>query len=215
MMDDASEPSRGWVGALRRFLGTPAAPAEHCEICNAMLDHEHPHLIEPETRRLLCACPGCAILFASREARRFRRVSDKVMRLRDFTLSEAHWDAFLIPINMAFFFRSSAQGRVVAMYPGPAGSIESKLDLKAWSELESVNPVLGELEDDTEALLINRVNGARDYYRVSIDHCYELGGLIRQRWKGLSGGEGVREAIGEFFERLHSAREARGAHWHA
>jgi len=212
-MDDAAAVrSLHWVGAVRSFLKTPAAALERCEICSDTLGPDHPHLIEPQSRRLLCACQGCALLFTSREAKRYRRVLDKVMQLSDFKLSDAQWDAFLIPISMAFFVRSSTQQRVLAMYPGPTGTIESRLELDAWKELEAANPDLAELEEDTEALLINRVNGARDYYRVSIDRCYQLGGLIRRRWKGLSGGDGVRGAIDDFFSDLHSQPDARGAH---
>ena len=75
----------------------------------------------------------------------------------------------------------------VAIYPSPAGPTESLLSLEAWNDLAERNPVLAELEPDVEALLVNRTQGAREYYRVSIDRCYALVGLIRKRWRGLSG----------------------------
>jgi hypothetical protein len=46
------------------------------------------------------------------------------------------------------------------------------------------------------------VGGQREYYRVPIDHCYALVGLIRRHWRGLSGGTEARQAIGDFFARL-------------
>ena len=107
--------------------------------------------------------------------------------LGDFTLSDTQWSAFQIPIDMVFLFRSSATGRPVAIYPSPAGPTESLLSLEAWNDLAERNPVLAELEPDVEALLVNRTQGAREYYRVSIDRCYALVGLIRKRWRGLSG----------------------------
>jgi hypothetical protein len=64
------------------------------------------------------------------------------------------------------------------------------------------NPVLKEIEPDTEALLVNRVGDARAYYLVPIDECYKLVGLIRARWRGLSGGTEVWEEIGRFFAAL-------------
>ena len=44
----------------------------------------------------------------------------------------------------------------------------------------------------------------REHFIVPIDACYELVGLIRLKWRGLSGGEEVWKAIEEFFERLRS-----------
>jgi hypothetical protein len=55
---------------------------------------------------------------------------------------------------------------------------------------------------DTEALLVNRVQGASDHFIVPIDECYRLVGLIRTKWKGLAGGAEVWEAINNFFAEL-------------
>jgi len=64
------------------------------------------------------------------------------------------------------------------------------------------NPVLQRMEPDTEALLINRVGKASDHFIVPIDQCYRLVGLIRMKWKGLSGGTEVWEAINAFFAEM-------------
>jgi len=53
------------------------------------------------------------------------------------------------------------------------------LGLEAWSELAASNPVLNDLQPDVEALLVNRTRGAREYYRLPIDRCFSLAGLIR------------------------------------
>ncbi|MGH8282926.1 MAG: DUF5947 family protein [Gammaproteobacteria bacterium] len=199
-MDAVTETKPGnWIAALRGFAGTQQAVVERCELCNAEIVSKHAHLIEPESRRILCACTPCALLFSNNEAKHYRRVPGNAQQLREFKLSDAQWDAFQIPINMAFFFRSSTENRVLAMYPGPAGATESKLDLEAWDDLAAANPVLRELQDDVEALLVNRVQGAHEYFRMPIDRCYELVGHIRRHWHGLSGGDGVREAIQTFF----------------
>lgn len=199
-----------WVAALRGFLGTPLAEVEHCELCDAEIGAQHAHLIEPKTRRLLCACRGCSLLFDHDDpSRRFRRVPDRAARLHDFALADDVWDALLIPINMAFFCRSSTHKRVLAMYPGPAGATESTLDLAAWGALVDDNPWLDQLECDVEALLVNRVNGAREYYRVPIDRCYALVGTIRTHWHGVSGGQGSREAIQAFFAQLREETDAK------
>lgn len=199
-----------WVVSLKGFLGLERKPVEHCELCYAEIEAEHDHLIEPDTRRLLCACQACALLFDSPEARRYRRVPREVSRLKGFDLTDAQWDALLIPINLAFFVRSSTQDRVLALYPGPAGATESKLALQTWDDLATANPLLKALQPDVEALLVNRMDGAREYYRLPIDRCYELVGLIRSQWHGLSGGQDVRAAQLRFFEQLRSETGAGG-----
>ena len=103
----------------------------------------------------------------------YRRVKQCAARLPGFVLSDARWDSLLLPINLAFFYFSSAAGRVIAVYPSPAGAMESLLELKTWDEVLSDNPLFAELEPDVEALLVNRVGQSRDYYRISIDHCYQ------------------------------------------
>ena len=103
---------------------------------------------------------------------------------------------------MAFFFRNSAEGRVMAFYPSPMGPTESLLELSTWDELERVNPVLLEMEPDVEALLVNRARGARQQWLVPIDDCYALVGVIRTRWRGFSGGREVWQEIDRFLKRL-------------
>jgi hypothetical protein len=53
-----------------------------------------------------------------------------------------------------------------------------------------------------EALLVNRSRGARQYFLVPIEDCYSLVGLIRTRWRGLSGGTEVWGEITAFLEGL-------------
>jgi hypothetical protein len=73
--------------------------------------------------------------------------------------------------------------------------------------------VLTDLHPDVEALLVNRMNGAREYYLVSIDRCYALIGLMRKHWRGLSGGAEVWESVQDYFQKLRDGVEmAEGAH---
>jgi hypothetical protein len=131
-----------------------------------------------------------------------RLVPERRLRLADFHLDDALWEELRIPVDMAFFFRSTPAGRVVAFYPGPMGAAESLLELDAWETIERANPELAGLEPDVEALLVNRARGARDYWLVPIDDCYGLVGVIRTRWRGLTGGKDVWEEIGRFFAAL-------------
>jgi hypothetical protein len=188
----------------------PAPPGEQCELCGEALPPEHRHLVDLSSRALLCACRACTLLFDHRAAGggHYRLVPDRRRRIVDLELDDALWDRLRIPVEMAFFFHSSQAGRTVAFYPGPAGATESLLDLEAWRELEAANPVLGELEPDVEALLVNRAAERPDYWLVQIDDCYDLVGVIRSHWSGLSGGQAVWAEIARFFERLGSRAKA-------
>jgi hypothetical protein len=192
-------------GALRQFVRRKR-DVERCELCSAEVGADHPHLIEPGSRKLLCTCNPCAILFSAMGTK-YKRVPRRVLSLADFHLSDGQWESLMVPINMVFFFRSTPDARVVAFYPSPAGATESQLPLDTWQDIEEVNPALKEMESDVEALLVNRVGHARgfaapEYYVLPIDECYKLVGLIRAHWKGLSGGTEVWQEIGKFFDAL-------------
>jgi hypothetical protein len=191
------------LASLRRYVRPRVAPArERCELCDAELAAEHSHLIEPATRRLACACEACALLFSGQAGGRYRRVPRRVRYLADFRLTDAAWDGLSLPIDLAFFVRSTPAGGVIALYPSPAGATEALVPPDAWEGLAAENPLLRDLEPDVEALLVNRVGGARDYFRVGIDECYKLVGLIRTKWRGLSGGQEVWGEIGRHFAGL-------------
>ena len=198
---------------LRRFAQRREQPAQRCEMCSVELAPKHQHLIEPGSRRLVCSCDACALLFPNQPDRKYRRVPRDVRQLADFHLTDAQWNDLLIPINMAFFFFSSPAKRVVALYPSPAGATESLLELGAWNDIVRENPLLETMEPDVEALLVNRLGhmhgqSAAEYYLAPIDKCYELVGLIRARWRGLSGGTEVWREIKSFFDALKG-----GAKW--
>lgn len=191
-------------GALRQFVRKPTEKLEVCELCATRLAPEHSHMLELETQRIACACEACAILFVDNTRQRFRRIPREVRRLRDFVMDDQAWDSLLIPIKLAFFVHSSKAGHVVARYPSPAGAMESSLDLEYWNVIGEHNPVLREFVPDVEALLVNRVSDPRQYYRVPIDRCYRLVGMIRKHWHGLSGGSEVWKAVDEFFAQLNA-----------
>jgi hypothetical protein len=140
------------------------------------------------------------------------RVSRISQYLAGFEMTDGQWENLLIPINMAFFFRSSIEDRMIALYPSPAGAVESLLPLEAWADITENHPALCGLRPDIEALLVNRVGHAHglskaDYFIAPIDECYKLVGLIRTHWKGLSGGAEVWAEIGRFFTELKAKSE--------
>jgi hypothetical protein len=197
--------------ALRRFARPPEAPAvpaaeeaviEHCELCGVVLAPEHRHLLEVASRQIQCACGPCALCFQEAVGGRFKLIPRDARSLPDFRLEDAAWENLSLPINLAFFFYSTPRGKMAALYPSPAGVTESLLPLSAWESIVAENPALADLQPDVEALLINRIGAARAYYLAPIDACFELVGLIRIHWRGLSGGTEVWREIDAYFARL-------------
>jgi hypothetical protein len=138
---------------------------------------------------------------------KYKRVPRRATALLDFRLDDAQWESLMIPIGLAFFFRSTPDNRMLAFYPSPAGATDSLLPLETWKEIEEANPILHAMEADVEALLVNRIGHVRgfsaaEYFIVPIDDCYKLVGLIRTHWRGLSGGGELWQEIGQFFAAL-------------
>jgi hypothetical protein len=198
---NATPNSEQAFATLRRFVRSRAA-VERCELCGLELAHEHRHLLETANRKIACACDPCALRFTDVVSGKFKLIPRDARVLADFRIDDAQWDEFALPINLVFFFHDSVAGKLTALYPGPAGVTESLLRLDAWQTLVEKNPALARMEPDVEALLVNRVGETREYFIAPIDVCFELVGLIRMHWRGLSGGSEVWHEIGEFFDRL-------------
>src|SRR6202522_4042347 len=186
---------------LRQFT-RKASTAERCELCSVGLAPVHQHLLNPKDRQILCSCDGCAVLFCGQAGAHYLRVPRRIRALADFQMPDLQWESLMIPINLAFFYYDSAADRVRAMYPSPAGAIESLLTLESWEEITAAHPALKTMEADVETFLVNRVGTPAQYYIVPVDECYRLVGLIRMHWHGLSGGTEVWKEINNFFADL-------------
>jgi hypothetical protein len=201
--------TRQFPFAVLREFASRSEPAERCELCGTALAPEHAHLVELAVRRLMCCCDACALLVGSQQEGRYRRVRPHLDRLPDFRMTVERWASLGVPVKLAFFCPTEPTGRVVAVYPSPAGVIEETVPTEAWDGLVGENPTLRNLEPHAEALLVNRSGLAADYYRASLDRCYELVGLVRKHWQGFSGGAGVAKHVERFFGRDHEHRDGR------
>jgi hypothetical protein len=171
----------------RRSATEREAELERCEFCGAPIATEHSHVLQLPERDLKCSCRPCALLFERTE--RFKLVGDRRVALAD-AVDDATWMALALPVDVAFFFDDGE--RLRAYYPSPMGPTESLLDVALDIELEP----------DVEAVLVDRVRGARRQWLVPISDCYELVGLIRTHWRGLTGGRDVWEQLDAFFANL-------------
>ncbi len=181
-------------------------PGERCEMCSEPIAEQHQHVVNLDSRGLLCTCRGCYLLFTDETAAlRYRAVPERYLAFDELTLDARAWDELQIPVGLAFLFQNSLQQRTIAFYPGPAGAIESELPLAAWQQILRDNPALAVLRADVEALLVRRTEGSTGNacYLVPIDACYELVGRLRMLWRGFDGGQQAHRAIADFFDQVH------------
>lgn len=193
--------TQGWIGALRAFAGSAVPREARCDLCSAPILAQHAHLLDRQAGRAVCACPACALLFDG-PISRYRRIPPRLERLDRFQLTAAQWKALGVPVGLAFFRRSRGASEVLASYPGPAGAVEAIPEASAWDAVVRENPSLRNMQPEMEALLVNRTHDAHEAFLVSVDRCFELIGVIRRNWRGMSGGDAVRAAIDDFFARL-------------
>ena len=206
-MSSIAIPRRANPVATLRRLARRRPDVEQCEFCSLPLGSEHRHLLELAARKIVCACDPCALRFEN-VLGRWKLIPRNIRLLGRFQMADARWDALALPINLAFLFHSTPEGKVVAMYPSPAGAMQSLLSMNNWEILVSDNPALAGMQPDVEALLINRLGSAREHYIAPIDRCFELCGLIRRHWRGLSGGEEAWQKIQGFFDALRPQAHA-------
>jgi hypothetical protein len=191
------------IKTLRRFR-QPQTVQERCELCGAGLSFNHRHLLEISSGRIVCTCDPCSLRFQDVVGGRFKLIPRDAWCVDQLSVPDVEWENLALPINLAFFFYSTAEKKMKALYPSPAGATESLLPLAAWNSLTERNPQLGTMQSDVEAFLVNRVGAHREYYVVPIDVCFELVGIVRTHWRGLSGGDSVWQQVETFFARLRA-----------
>jgi hypothetical protein len=182
--------SGGLMRLAQRSTVEREATLEPCELCGVPIAAEHRHVLELATRDVKCACRPCGLLFE--RADRLKLIPTDIYRLHEAAVDDQLWEDLRLPVDIAFFFRTG--GVTKAYYPSPMGPTESLLTVDIG--------VMKQLTEDVEALLVNRVRGARRQWIVGIDVCYELVGLIRTRWRGFTGGADVWRELERFYEGL-------------
>jgi uncharacterized protein DUF5947 len=201
------------IAGLRRFVREPSSPppaagdGARCELCPISLAEDHKHLLDLEERRIVCVCPTCWSV-RSGDAR-YRPTGSRTVWLDGLELSDELWAEFQIPIGLAFFMRSGDTGKVVGMYPSPAGATECELDLDAWARLVAANPVLEALAPDAEALIVNRMAAPHVHAIAPLDDCYRLVGIIKSTWEGITGGAEMEAAVERYFDGLRETATVR------
>jgi hypothetical protein len=173
-------------------------------MCSEPIPKEHSHVVNVQSRNLMCVCRACYLLFTHQGAAqgRYLAVPERYLYDPDFVLTTDQWEDLQIPVNMAFFFMNSEMERMAGFYPSPAGATESLLPLGSWENVITANPGFADASPDVEALLLRRADEKTACYLVPIDACYELVGLVKMHWRGFSGGEVVWNAIDGFFANL-------------
>jgi hypothetical protein len=200
------------LAVLRRIVQSASldGAGERCAMCAAPIAGDHRHLVDTADRTIKCMCTPCLLLFSDPGAAtgRYRQIPTGHRAVHGFELSGREWDDLQIPVSLAFFFRNSALGRIVALYPGPAGATESLLPLDAWSAVVARHPEVDRLDDDVEAVIVRRTRDRSEAFVVPIDRCYELTGRLRLSWTGFDGGPDAHREIERFFDELRSRADA-------
>ncbi|MGE0788288.1 MAG: DUF5947 family protein [Sandaracinaceae bacterium] len=170
------------VAALRR-LTRPLVSEGRCGLCAGALAEPHPHLIEPASRRIECACPACALLFDGASGS-MRRIGTRVRAVDGEDVALA-WDRLALPVSPAFVARwSRSDGTTIpiATSPSPLGAVDHALSEGAMDGLARAHPAIAAMRPDVEALLVRR----RPFvaYVVPIDRAFALIGRMRGADRG-------------------------------
>lgn len=201
--------------ALARLLarhGQDQRETHGCELCGQRLPGDHAHLLHTASRQAVCACRACAALFTDTPAgpaARYLRLPERRLRLPE--PHQAHTTAqgtpgdllaaLGVPVGLAFVI-TEPDGAAVAHYPSPLGATRWEVDPATWRAVTAGCAPLRTMRPLVEALLVHTTHGARERWLVPVDDCFRLVAVIRQEWRGLSGGDQVWAKIRQFFADL-------------
>lgn len=191
---------------LASILSKAVSSQERCELCRVEIERVHRHLVNTDTREILCACRACSLLFYNKGAGSgyYRLIPERILNLNPDHRWRELFDLLEIPVGVVFFFFNSSLSRYVALYPGPAGATESILDTSAWEKFSRDDPDLLGIEDDIEAVIVRSDISSINAFIVPIDQCYSLVGNLRKQWRGFDGGAEAKAIINVFFNTLRT-----------
>ncbi len=197
------------LNVLRRMLARPprsGGTTDRCHLCSAGVPERHRHLFDEKDGNVLCACQACTILFERDGAGRghYRLIPNRRLKLSGLSVA-----GLRVPVGLAFFVARS-DGLVTAHYPSPLGTTTCDVDPDSWRMVQRDSAEIRHLRPNVEALLVNTSRGAHEHWIVPIDDCYRLVAVIRQNWRGMSGGTEVWPAIDRFFTDLGMTRSGAG-----
>ena len=199
------------LSALRRIATRPPPDpdVETCDMCAEVIGEDHPHVVDIESRQLMCTCRGCMLLFTAETAHlRYRAVPDRYLSFPDFDAVRGRLGRARHPGRSGVLllqFGSRAPGRLLSGSGGRdrVGARPGRLVRRAWPPTRSstCSPMTSRRCSSADPTMIIKPQ----CFLVPIDACYEFAGRLRQVWRGFDGGQDARAEIAGFFARV-SAR---------
>ena len=141
---------------------------ERCDLCSAPIAPEHRHLLDLEHARADVRVPRRARCSSTARGGagggHYRLVPDRRLRIDDFELDDLAWEELRLPVEMAFFFRSSRGRARAGLLPEPDGGDRVAARPRGVAGARGRRTRCSTtLEPDVEALLVNRARGARQH----------------------------------------------------
>ncbi len=180
-----------------------------CEVCNRLIPQTgHRHLLRLQTGQVVCACQHCTLLFDASGQSQYQSIPTRIITLDRAMLGMEFWDAILSPVHLVGIVKRRG-GQAEIFYPSPAGAVSGGPISREFLTL-SVQKALNAMNDEVEVLLFADISGMTEGFLIPLDRFYELIGLLRLNWQGLSGGNDVSRCIRQFFDQLAQQTGSRG-----
>ncbi|OLZ11328.1 DUF5947 family protein [Sulfobacillus thermosulfidooxidans] len=180
-----------------------------CEVCNRLIPQTgHRHLLRLQTGQVVCACQHCALLFDAPGQSQYQSIPTRIISLGRAMLDMEFWDRISSPVHLVGIVKRRG-GQAEIFYPSPAGAVSGGPISREFLTLP-LQEALDTMSDEVEVLLFADLSGMTEGFLIPLDRFYELIGLLRLNWQGLSGGNDVSRRIRQFFDQLARQAPSRG-----